>query len=193
MIPFFKFFITRKICMRENDCLMGSFINNHIIGVRSFVHTQTFLLGQRWGCAKELWLVWLPRGWSRTLFLVFMFFPLSCWKSYLHWQLDTQFGEDASQIHKGHSPENLAVLRKISKLLLQMEPSFKASIHRKQRKALMVHDYLLSVLATAHLFEWGRPECPRRKTCRRLFFPTALVNRKEAQYNMTERTKTVIF
>lgn len=71
----------------------------------------------------------------------------------LHWQLDTQFGEDASQIHKGHSPENLAVLRKISKLLLQTEPSFKASIHRKQRKALMVHDYLLSVLATAHLFE----------------------------------------
>ena len=32
---------------------------------------------------------------------------------------------------------------KISKLLLQMEPSFKASIHRKQRKALMVYDYLL--------------------------------------------------
>lgn len=82
MIPFFKFFITRKICMRENDCLMGSFINNHIIGVRSFVHTQTFLLGQRWGCVKELWPVWLMRGWSRTLFLVFMFFPLSCWKSY---------------------------------------------------------------------------------------------------------------
>ena len=42
---------------------------------------------------------------------------------------------------------------KISKLLLQMEPSFKASIHHNQRKALMVYDYLLSVLAVAHLFE----------------------------------------
>ena len=71
----------------------------------------------------------------------------------LHWQLDTQFGEDASQIHKDHSPENLAVLRKISKTLLQKDSSFKASIRRKQRRALMVHDYLVSVLSLADFFE----------------------------------------
>lgn len=71
----------------------------------------------------------------------------------LHWHLDVQFGEDASQIHKGHSPENLAVLRKISKALLQMDSSFKASIRRKQRRALMVHDYLISVLSMADNFE----------------------------------------
>ena len=33
----------------------------------------------------------------------------------LHWQLDIQFSEDALQIHKDHNPENLSVLRKISK------------------------------------------------------------------------------
>lgn len=71
----------------------------------------------------------------------------------LHWQLDVQFGEDASQIHKDHSPENLVILRRISKKLLQKDSSFKASIHRKQRRALMVHDYLLSILSWADDFE----------------------------------------
>lgn len=71
----------------------------------------------------------------------------------LHWQLDVQFGEDTSQIHKDYSPENLAVLRKISKALLQMDSSFKASIRRKQRRALMVHDYLCSILSLADNFE----------------------------------------
>lgn len=71
----------------------------------------------------------------------------------LHWQLDVQFSEDDSQIHKDHSPENLAVLRKIAKALLQADTSFSGSIRRKQRRALMLHDYLLSVLSSAAFFE----------------------------------------
>ena len=67
----------------------------------------------------------------------------------LHWQLDVQFNEDASQIHKDHSPENLAVVRKIAKTLLQMDSSFKGSIRRKQRRALLMHDYLVAVLSAS--------------------------------------------
>lgn len=71
----------------------------------------------------------------------------------LHWQLDVQFNEDSSHIHKDHSPENLAVLRKIAKTLLQADSSFNASIRRKQRRALLLHDYLVDILSLPSLFE----------------------------------------
>ena len=67
----------------------------------------------------------------------------------LHWQLDVLFSEDDIQIHKDHSPENLSVLRKIAKTLLQADMSFSGSICRNQRRALMLHDYLISVLSAA--------------------------------------------
>ncbi|MGN0793814.1 MAG: ISAs1 family transposase [Aristaeellaceae bacterium] len=70
----------------------------------------------------------------------------------LHWQLDVQFNEDASQIHKDHSPENLAVIRKIAKALLQADSSFNGSIRRKQRRALLMHDYLMAILSASAAF-----------------------------------------
>jgi len=64
---------------------------------------------------------------------------------------------DASILHRLgglHSswdslPENLSVFRKIAKTLFQADTSFSSSIRRKQRRALMLHDYLVSVLSSA--------------------------------------------
>lgn len=63
----------------------------------------------------------------------------------LHWSLDVVFHEDDVQIRTDHSPENLSVVRKIAKAMLQHEPS-KLSIPRKQRRAAMIDDYAASVI-----------------------------------------------
>lgn len=63
----------------------------------------------------------------------------------LHWSLDVVFHEDDVQISTDHSPENLSIVRKIAKAMLQHEPS-KLSIPRKQRRAAMIDDYAASVI-----------------------------------------------
>ena len=67
----------------------------------------------------------------------------------LHWSLDVCFGEDGNRTRKGHTPENLAVLRRAVLGLLKNETEFKAGLKRKRRRCAMDDGYLLQVLATA--------------------------------------------
>ena len=69
----------------------------------------------------------------------------------LHWSLDTTFGEDAAMLHTGHAPENLSVVRKIAKALLQNEKSFKASAPRKSKRASYMPDYARLVIGFSAL------------------------------------------
>ncbi len=63
----------------------------------------------------------------------------------LPWTLDVTFREDQSRLRKGHSPENVAVLRHIALNLLRQEPS-KKSLPRKRLACALNPDYLLKVL-----------------------------------------------
>jgi len=64
----------------------------------------------------------------------------------LHWSLDVTYCEDDCQIHTGHAPENLSLVRKIAKSLLQTENSFKGSANRKSKRASYINDYAAKVI-----------------------------------------------
>ena len=64
----------------------------------------------------------------------------------LHWSLDVVFHEDVCQIHTKNAPENLSVLRKMAKAILQADTSHKISLRRKSNIALMDNDFALSLL-----------------------------------------------
>jgi len=66
----------------------------------------------------------------------------------LHWVLDVTFGEDASRIRTGHSPENFALMRRMAISLLNQETSTKRSLRQKTKRAAMDSNYMLQVLAT---------------------------------------------
>ncbi|NJM99906.1 MAG: ISAs1 family transposase [Phormidesmis sp. RL_2_1] len=63
----------------------------------------------------------------------------------LHWVLDVTFQEDQSRIRKGHGPENIGLLRRLSLNLLKREPS-KQSLRQKRYRAAMDNDFLVKVL-----------------------------------------------
>lgn len=67
----------------------------------------------------------------------------------LHWVLDVTFGEDASRIRNGHSPENMTLLRRMAISLLNQETSTKRSLRQKAKRASMNSDYMLKVLSAA--------------------------------------------
>jgi len=67
----------------------------------------------------------------------------------LHWVLDVTFGEDASRIRTGHSPENFALMRRMAISLLNQETSTQRSLRQKAKRAAMSSNYMLHVLATA--------------------------------------------
>jgi predicted transposase YbfD/YdcC len=67
----------------------------------------------------------------------------------LHWVLDVTFGEDASRIRTGHSPENFALMRRMAISWLNQETSTKRSLRQKAKRAAMDSNYMLQVLATA--------------------------------------------
>lgn len=64
----------------------------------------------------------------------------------LHWVLDLTMNEDACQIYKDNSAENLAIMRQVSLNMLQQENSKKRSIAAKRRRAWMKTSYLEEVL-----------------------------------------------
>ena len=64
----------------------------------------------------------------------------------VHWVLDVVFKEDDSRIRKGHSAENLSLIRKIALNLLRREKSVKKGIQAKRMKAGWDNEYLLKVL-----------------------------------------------
>jgi len=66
----------------------------------------------------------------------------------LHWVLDVTFNEDASRVRRGHAPENLGLLRRLSVNLLKREPS-KLSLKMKRYKAGMDNHFLLRILAAS--------------------------------------------
>lgn len=51
----------------------------------------------------------------------------------LHWVLDVTFGEDGCLIRTGHSPANMALLRRLGISLLNQETSTKRSLRQKAR------------------------------------------------------------
>jgi predicted transposase YbfD/YdcC len=64
----------------------------------------------------------------------------------LHWVLDVTFGEDACRIRTGNAPLNMALLKRWSLNLLNLETSFKRSVYQKAKRASMDVEYLLKVL-----------------------------------------------
>lgn len=67
----------------------------------------------------------------------------------LHWVLDVTFGEDASRIRNGHSPENFSLMRRMAISLLNQETSTKRSLRQKAKRAAMDSNYMLKVLSAA--------------------------------------------
>ncbi len=65
----------------------------------------------------------------------------------LHWVLDIAFREDDCRIRKGHSAENMAVLRHIALNLLKQESSKRLGIKNKRLLAGWNDDYLRKVLS----------------------------------------------
>jgi predicted transposase YbfD/YdcC len=64
----------------------------------------------------------------------------------LHWMLDVNFGEDASQKKAGNAAQNFSVINRIALNLLQNEKSRKLSIKKKRLAAGWQHDYLAKLL-----------------------------------------------
>lgn len=63
----------------------------------------------------------------------------------LHWHLDVTFNEDACRARKGHSPENLSIMRKIALHRLKLFDD-KKSLKKKRFKASLNLNYLLEIL-----------------------------------------------
>lgn len=64
----------------------------------------------------------------------------------LHWMLDVNFHEDASQKRAGNAAQNFSVISRIALNLLQNEKSKKLSIKKKRLAAGWQHDYLAALL-----------------------------------------------
>ena len=64
-----------------------------------------------------------------------------------HWILDVAFREDQSRVRVGNAPENLALIRKLTHNLLQMETSLKRGIKTKRLRAGWDRNYLLKILS----------------------------------------------
>ena len=65
----------------------------------------------------------------------------------LHWTLDVTFNEDDCRVRSGHSPQNLAILRRIALNALNREQSFRRSTRQKSNRAAMDNNYMLTILA----------------------------------------------
>lgn len=65
-------------------------------------------------------------------------------ENHLHWSLDVVFHEDDARARKNYAPENLAMLRRLARNILQTEPS-QAPISRKIRRAARSKDYLFTL------------------------------------------------
>jgi predicted transposase YbfD/YdcC len=73
-------------------------------------------------------------------------------ENHLHWQLDVSFGEDKSQVRRRRGAENLALLRRLTLMLLKAHPSTD-SIARKRFAAALDSDFLEEVLRADGVLE----------------------------------------
>lgn len=71
----------------------------------------------------------------------------------LHWCLDMVFREDESRTHKGHAPQNLAVMRKAAMNLFRQEKTQNLPLKAKRELAAWETDYLETLLT-------GKPYLP---------------------------------
>jgi len=67
----------------------------------------------------------------------------------LHWQLDMSFREDESRMRKGHSAENLTVIRHIALNILKNDKRTKRGVKNKRLMAGWDEDYLANLLMQA--------------------------------------------
>ena len=65
----------------------------------------------------------------------------------LHWSLDVSFREDLNRCRKGHSAENLAIVRRIALNLLKQDKTKKCGIKCRRKAAGWDHSYLLQILS----------------------------------------------
>jgi predicted transposase YbfD/YdcC len=65
----------------------------------------------------------------------------------LHWILDVNFGEDHARNRKGHSAENMAILRHMAVNLIKKERSSKTSFRGKRLKASWSDEYIINLLS----------------------------------------------
>ena len=63
-----------------------------------------------------------------------------------HWTLDVSFKEDLNRARIGHSPQNLAIIRRVALNLLKQENSRKIGITAKRKRAGWDNKYLLNLL-----------------------------------------------
>jgi predicted transposase YbfD/YdcC len=66
----------------------------------------------------------------------------------LHWGLDVNFREDDSRLRDPTAVRNLALLRKIALNLVTRDPSTKASLRAKRKRAAWDDDYMGQILAS---------------------------------------------
>jgi predicted transposase YbfD/YdcC len=64
----------------------------------------------------------------------------------LHWELDTQYGEDACRIHKGEAPRNISLLRKIVMAMAKAIKKPGLSYHSIQVKASLCDEFMMFML-----------------------------------------------
>lgn len=65
-------------------------------------------------------------------------------ENHLHWTLDVVFHEDDARSRKNYAPENLAVLRRLARNILEAHPS-DLPIRKKMKQASWSKDYLFSL------------------------------------------------
>ncbi|WNK19134.1 ISAs1 family transposase [Halomonas piscis] len=66
-------------------------------------------------------------------------------ENHLHWVLDVTMQEDQNRSRRGHSAENLALLRRLALNVAKLEPS-KGSMKGKRKQAGWNDDYLLALI-----------------------------------------------
>lgn len=64
----------------------------------------------------------------------------------LHWVLDVTFREDDSRKRLGHSPANMAILRRIALMLVKRDTASKKSLRLRRKRATWDDGYLQSLL-----------------------------------------------
>jgi predicted transposase YbfD/YdcC len=64
-----------------------------------------------------------------------------CIENRQHWVLDVQFGEDGNRARKDHSPENLALIRRMALNLFNNHGSSKDSLRRRKLRACLSDRY----------------------------------------------------
>ena len=67
----------------------------------------------------------------------------------LHWVLDLAFREDESRARRGHSAQNLAVLRKLALTLIQQDRTRKVGVKASRMTAAWDTGYLLHLLGAS--------------------------------------------